>query len=133
MTFPRALTRFTRVINKMAVPLAGHAAIADIEHVGRKSGIVRHTPVRAFRAGETVVIGLNFGRRSDWYQNIKASGTCRMRLDGEQLTLGAPVLVPVDQAARDMPWLFGFALRHVVHTADCVQLPIQHPSLPNPA
>ena len=43
---------------------------------------MRHTPVRAFRSGDTVTIGLNFGRQSDWYQNIKAAGTCRIRMSG---------------------------------------------------
>lgn len=129
MTFPRALARCTRgAINTMALRLAGHAAFADLEHAGRKSGTVRHTPVRAFRAGDTVLIGLNFGRQSDWYQNIKAAGTCRIRLGGEELTLGAPALVPAGQAAGDMPRLFRFALRHVVHTADCVRLPVLHSS-----
>jgi len=129
MTFPRALARYTRgAVNTMTLRLAGHAAFADLEHAGRKSGTVRHTPVRAFRAGDTVVVGLNFGRQSDWYQNIKAAGTCRMRLGGEQLTLGAPTLVPVEQGVKDMPRLFRFALRHLVHTAECVQLPILHTS-----
>jgi len=129
MTFPRALARFTRgTINNMTLHLAGHAAFADLEHVGRKSGIVRHTPVRAFRAGDTVIIGLNFGRQSDWCQNITAAGTCRIRLGGEQLTLGTPALVPAGQAVKDIPWLFGFALRHVVRAAECVQLPILHSS-----
>ena len=129
MTFPRALARCTRgAVNTMTLHMAGHAAFADLEHTGRRSGIVRHTPVRAFRAGDTVIIGLNFGRHSDWYQNIKASGTCRMRLGGEQLTLGTPALEPAGQAAQDMPWLFSFALRHVVHTAECVRLPIVHSS-----
>jgi hypothetical protein len=82
--------------------------------------------VRAFRIGDTVVIGLNFGRQSDWYRNIEAAGTCRLRLRGEQFTLGAPALVPVGQGVRGMPWPFRFALRHVVHTAECVQLPILH-------
>jgi len=108
----------------MTLRFAGHAAFADLEHVGRKSGTVRHTPVRAFRTGNTVIVGLNFGRQSDWYQNIRAAGTCRMRLGGEQLTLGAPTLIPAAQVINDVPWLFGFALRHVVHTAECVQLPI---------
>jgi hypothetical protein len=73
-----------------------------------------------------VIIGLNFGRQSDWYRNIKAAGTCRLRLRGEQLTLGAPTLVPVEQGVNGMPWPFRFALRHVVHTTECVQLPILH-------
>jgi deazaflavin-dependent oxidoreductase (nitroreductase family) len=127
MTFPRAWTRYTRgAVNKLTLHLAGHAAFADLEHVGRKSGTVRHTPVRAFRTGDTVVIGLNFGRQSDWYRNIKAAGACRLRLRGEQLTLGAPMLVPAEQGVRGMPWPFRFALRHVVHTTECVQLPILH-------
>jgi hypothetical protein len=39
-----------------------------------------------------------------------------MHLGGEQLTLGTPALVRADQAAKDIPWLFSFALRRVVHT-----------------
>jgi hypothetical protein len=41
------------------------------------------------------LIGLNFGHQSDWYQNIKAAGACRMRLGANELALGAPTLVPV--------------------------------------
>ena len=125
VTFPRALARYTRgAVNRVTLRLAGHLAFADLEHVGRKSGTVRHTPVRAFRSGNTVIVGLNFGRQPDWYQNIQAAGTRRMRLGGEQLTLGAPALVPAAQGVTDLPWLVRFALRHLVHTADCVQLPI---------
>ena len=125
MTFPRALARYTRgAVNTMTLRLAGHAAFADLEHAGRKSGTVRHTPVRAFRAEDTVVVGLNFGRQCDWYQNIKAAGTCRMRLGGELLTLGRPELVPAEEGTEGMPWLFRFALRHVIRTAECVRLPI---------
>jgi deazaflavin-dependent oxidoreductase (nitroreductase family) len=123
--FPRALAKYTRgAVNRMTLHLAGHAAFADLEHVGRRSGTVRHTPVRAFRTGGVVVIGLNFGRQSDWYRNIKAAGTCRLRLGGEQLNLGPPTLVPAEQGVKSMPWPFRFALRHVVHTTECVQLPI---------
>jgi hypothetical protein len=70
MTFPRALSRYTRgAVNRMTLRFAGHAAFADLEHVGRRSGILRHTPVRAFRTGDTVVVGLNFGRESDWFKH----------------------------------------------------------------
>jgi deazaflavin-dependent oxidoreductase (nitroreductase family) len=89
----------------MTLRLAGHAAFADLEHVGRKSGVLRHTPVRAFRTGDTVVVGLNFGRQSDWFKNIKAAGTRRMRLGNQQLILGGPTLVPVEQGTTHIPWL----------------------------
>ena len=130
MTFPRALSSYTRgAVNRMTLRFAGHAAFADLEHVGRKSGVLRHTPVRAFRTGDTVVVGLNFGRQSDWFKNIKAAGTCRMRLGNQQLSLGAPTILPVEVGIKTMPWLFRVALRHVVHTTECVEWPIleEHP------
>jgi deazaflavin-dependent oxidoreductase (nitroreductase family) len=108
----------------MTLRFAGHAAFADLEHVGRRSGVLRHTPVRAFRTGDIVVVGLNFGRESDWFKNIKAAGTCRMRLADQRLTLGAPKVIPAEQGIGRMPWLFRFAFRHIVHTAECVELPI---------
>jgi deazaflavin-dependent oxidoreductase (nitroreductase family) len=125
MPFPRILSRYTRDFNNMALRrFVGHAAFADLEHVGRRSGIVRHTPVRAFRRNDRVVIGLNFGRESDWLKNIQTARRCRMRLGGEQLELGAPRVVPVKEGAEGMPWIFGVALRYVVRTAECVELPV---------
>ena len=131
MTFSRSLAKHLRgSAARMTLRFAGHAAFADLEHVGRKSGILRHTPVRAFRAGDTVVVGLNFGRQSDWFRNIEAAGTCRMRLGHQQLTLGAPVVVLAEQGTRKMPWLFRIAIRYVIRTAECAELPIleEHPA-----
>lgn len=125
MPFPRVLTKvFHGRLNRITLRFAGHAAFADLEHVGRRSGTAYHTPVRAFRVGDTVVVGINFGTRSDWFRNITRAGTCRMRLGGEHLTLGAPQVVPVEQATRDIPRLFRFGLRHLVRTKECVVLPI---------
>ena len=104
VTFPRALARHTRgAVNTVTLPLAGHLAFADLEHACRKSGTVRHTPLRAFRSGNTVIAGLDFGRQPDWYQNIQAAGTRRMRLGGEQLTLGAPRSSPPPRASPTCP------------------------------
>jgi deazaflavin-dependent oxidoreductase (nitroreductase family) len=124
MTFPRVLIRFFRPVDWVAVRLAGLGSLADIEHVGRVSGAVRHTPLRAFRSGDTVVVGLNFGRESDWLRNAAAAGGCRMRLRGRWYTLGPPRIVPVRHGVRGMPWLFGLALRYVVRTAECAEFPI---------
>ena len=93
---------------------------------GAHEAQVRHRAphARAFRTGQTVVVGLNFGRQPDQYRNIKATGAYRMRLGREQLALGPPTLVPVEQGVKNMPWLFRFALRHVVRTAELGQLAI---------
>jgi deazaflavin-dependent oxidoreductase (nitroreductase family) len=137
VTLHRALTGVhTRYINKVAARLAGRrGSLADLEHVGRTSGVVRHTPLRAFRTGDTVVIGLNFGRESDWLKNIAAAGGCRMRLGGEILELGAPRVVPIQEGAPGMPRWFGLGLRYLVRTTDCVQLPVLasgQPRMPQP-
>lgn len=135
MAFPKIMRRVLRGrINAVALRLAGRAALADLEHVGRRSGLVRHTPVRAFRKGDTVVIGINFGPESDWLRNIQAAGTCRMRLGREQLELGSPRVVPLAQGARAMPWLFGVALRYVARTAECLELSVlESAPVPGPA
>lgn len=125
MTFPRALTRLVRGGNNaIALRFIGHGALADLEHVGRWSGTARHTPLRAFRSRDSVVIGLNFGRESDWLKNIQVAGGCRMRVGGQQLELGVPQIVPVKEGVHGMPWLFGVVLRYVVRTKECVELSI---------
>jgi deazaflavin-dependent oxidoreductase (nitroreductase family) len=108
----------------IALRFVGHGVLADLEHVGRRSGSVRHTPVRAFRTHDKVVIGLNFGRESDWLKNIQAAGGCRMRVGDQQLELGAPRIVPVREGVQSMPRLFGLGLRCVARTKECVELPI---------
>jgi deazaflavin-dependent oxidoreductase (nitroreductase family) len=132
MPFPRALSRWTRPFDDMALHFAGHAAFADLEHVGRRSGAVYHTPVRAFRRGDKVVVGLNFGRGSAWLKNIQAAGRCRMRVGGQQLELCDPKLVSGREGVTGMPWLFRLALRYVARTEDCVELSLWRESPPTP-
>jgi deazaflavin-dependent oxidoreductase (nitroreductase family) len=125
MSFPRFLTKIhSDYINKVALRFVGHTAIADLEHVGRRTGRVHHTPVRAFRTGNAVVIGLNFGRESDWMRNVKAARRCRMRLGDQVIELTDPRVVPIEQGVNGMPKLFGFGLQHVVRTRDCLELSV---------
>ena len=130
VTFPRLLMPLSRRFDALALRLAGRAAFADLEHVGRRTGTVRHTPVRAFRRGDAVVIGVNFGNRSDWVQNVLAAGSCRMHLGRELLDLTDPRLVPVADGVRDMPRLFGLGLRFVVRTRECLRLTVTPPPPP---
>ena len=125
MTFPRVLSRLHEdYINKIVLRFVTHTTLADLEHIGRQSGLVRHTPLRAFRTRDKVMIALNFGRESDWLKNIQAAGRCRMRLGDQILELTSPRIVPLEQGVKDMPWVFGVGLRYVVHTTDCVELSV---------
>lgn len=129
MTFPRFLTAGHHRINPIALRGVGRRALVDLEHVGRRSGAVRHTPLRGFRFGDEIVVGLNFGVESDWYKNVRAARSARMRLGADVLDLGAPRLVVIADAAGRMPRWFHWGLRHLVRTRHCVVFPVvdQHP------
>ncbi len=125
MTFHRQLAkRAPSWVNGFALRRAGRGSLAALEHRGRVSGTVRHNPVRAFRRGDTVIVGVNFGPETDWLKNIQAAGGCRMRLGDEMLVLGAPRVVPVEQGSADLPRWFALGLRYVVRTKNCVVLPV---------
>jgi len=125
MSFPRILAPMhTHLVNKIAFRFVGFTTVADLEHVGRRTGQIHHTPVRAYRRDGAVVIGINFGRRSDWVKNIQAAQGCRMRQGSELLELAEARLVPIKQGMKLMPPLVGLALRYVVRTHDCLLLSI---------
>jgi hypothetical protein len=78
------------------------------------------------------MIGLNFGRESDWVRNIRAARRCRMRLGDQVMELADPRIVPIEQGVKGMPTLFGFGLRYLVRTRECLQLSVLS-SVPAPA
>jgi deazaflavin-dependent oxidoreductase (nitroreductase family) len=93
MPMARGITRINkRFINPVMLRLAGIGPMVDLEHVGRRTGTVRHTPLMAFRQGDVVTIALTYGPDVQWLANVRHSGGCRMRMGGEVLKLGAPRL-----------------------------------------
>ena len=115
-----------RMINRVALRIAGHAgSLVDLEHVGRRSGIVRHTPVRAFRRGDVVAVGANFGAESDWVQNVLAAGACSLTMSGQVLDLDEPRLVTLSEASWVFPAWFRLGLRHLVRTDHCLVLTVR--------
>jgi deazaflavin-dependent oxidoreductase (nitroreductase family) len=118
-----AFMRHQQRFNGLALRYAGRlGSLADLEHVGRRSGTTRHTPVRAFRRGTTVAVGANFGAQSHWVRNVLAAGECRMTLHGDRLRLTEAQLVPLAEAAWVFPWWFRLGLRRLVHTDHCLLL-----------
>ena len=68
-----------------------------IEHVGRNSGIVRHTPVHPTPTPDGYRIIVPIGDRSEWARNVLAAGRCRLVLGSQVVELDKPVLeVPAD-------------------------------------
>jgi hypothetical protein len=82
----------------------GRSEIGTLEHVGRKSGVRRLTPVHPepTRAGFRIIVPL--GRRSEWARNVIAAGHCRLLLHDQVFDLDEPAMVDAGQA-QDLPWL----------------------------
>jgi deazaflavin-dependent oxidoreductase (nitroreductase family) len=126
---PTGITRFNaRFVNPLTLKLAGHGSMVDLEHVGRTSGTVRHTPLMAFRHGDTVTIALTYGPQVEWLKNIRAAGRSRMLIGGQVVTLGAPIPVPPDEGRSRVPQPQRTLLRWPVRCRDYVELPVLAPS-----
>jgi deazaflavin-dependent oxidoreductase (nitroreductase family) len=83
-----------------------------IEHVGRKSGIVRATPIHPVRTAEGFRIVAPLGLESQWARNVLAAGHCRLEVDGVVHELDQPRLVLPSEveglprlATKVMNWL----------------------------
>jgi deazaflavin-dependent oxidoreductase (nitroreductase family) len=111
---------------------SSNGEIGLLEHIGRKSGVVRVTPVHPVRtpAGFRIVVPL--GVESQWALNVLAAGHCRLQVGEVVHELDEPLLaVPSDieglpePATRAMDWL-GFrylVLRQFAEYAGSLETP----------
>ena len=117
MPWPSFLRPAHAVINPIARRLAGRVgSLAVVMHTGRRTGRVYRTPVRAFRRGDLVAVGANFGAGSEWVKNIGSAGGCEMLLRGEHLRLTQPRLLRLDELPPVFPHWYQLGLRFLVHT-----------------
>jgi deazaflavin-dependent oxidoreductase (nitroreductase family) len=87
--------------NKVAVRLAGHRAFplwAVLRHSGRRSGAAYSTPVAVIPTASTFIIGLPWGRDTDWVRNVRAAEGCTIRWKGRDFTCTDPAFVGKDVA-----------------------------------
>ena len=84
----------------------GRSEIGTLEHVGRKSGVRRLTPVHPepTPAGFRIIVPL--GMRSEWARNVVAAGHCRLLLHDQVFDLDEPAMVDAGEA-QDLPWPLG--------------------------
>jgi deazaflavin-dependent oxidoreductase (nitroreductase family) len=95
MPLPKRLARFNlRVTNRVLGPVAARLpGFGIVEHVGRKSGTVRHTPVNIFRHGDGYAIALTYGADSQWVRNVLAAGEVDVLIRRRRIHLVEPRLV----------------------------------------
>jgi deazaflavin-dependent oxidoreductase (nitroreductase family) len=89
------------VINPRQMQSAGApgAYAAVIRHRGRVSGRPYETPVGAVPAGDGFLIALVYGSRSNWLQNVLASGSATLVHEGHTYTVDQPEIVPMQAVA----------------------------------
>ena len=81
----------------------GESNYAVVHHVGRRSGRAYQTPVEAYRTAEGTLILLPYGPVTDWCRNVTAAAQCTVTVDGQDLALSAPVVVPASVAEARVP------------------------------
>ena len=95
----------TRLMNDRVNPLllrhgvSGEpgSEIGILEHVGRRSGVRRLTPVHPEPTADGFRIVVPLADRSEWARNVLAAGHCRLELRGTVHELDEPVmLLPAD-------------------------------------
>jgi deazaflavin-dependent oxidoreductase (nitroreductase family) len=85
----------------------GESNYAVVHHVGRRSGRAYQTPVEAYRTTEGTLILLPYGPVTDWCRNVLAAGQCTVTVDGQDLALSAPEVVPASVAEARVPAVVG--------------------------
>jgi F420H(2)-dependent quinone reductase len=133
-------------VNRVADPWLVRQGIVDssegeiglIEHVGRKSGIVRVSPVHPVRTSDGFRIIVPLGLESHWAHNVLTAGRCRLQLGEVIYELDEPMLVspllvdgapPVAQHV--MEWLgFQYLQLHLFAEAPGLLIPPVAPSQP---
>jgi hypothetical protein len=71
----------------------GRSEIGILEHVGRRTGVRRLTPVHPEPTPDGFRIVVPLGARSHWARNVLAAGHCRLQLHDQVYELDEPVLV----------------------------------------
>lgn len=81
---------------------SGASELATLEHVGRRSGIPRLTPLHAIPSGDGVRFAVPLGNRSEWARNVVAADRCRMQYHDMVVELDQPrLLAPTEDPAMD--------------------------------
>lgn len=74
-----------------------------LTHTGRASGAVYHTPLDAHAVPGGYMFILVYGAQSDWVQNVLASGSASLLVDGKNIPLAAPRLLSGESAWDELP------------------------------
>ena len=89
---------------------SGRSELGVLEHVGRRSGIRRLTPVHPERTTTGFRIIAPLAEQSEWARNVLAAGHCRLQLRDVVYDLDEPALVGASEVV-DLPTPLRSAMR----------------------
>lgn len=128
MALPDAMRHVNKqVTNKVLIHLGGHGSFVKVEHVGRRSGTVRETPVNGFRQGDTFLLALPYGPGTDWMRNLQAAGGGRLFVKGAWVEIGPPRSLARDEGLSRMPYL-PRSILSLLQVADFAEVPVVTPN-----
>ena len=81
---------------------SGRSEIGTLEHVGRRSGIRRLTPIHPEPTADGFRIMVPLGMHSEWARNVLVAGHCRLQLHDAVYDLDEPMMVPAGDVG-DLP------------------------------
>jgi deazaflavin-dependent oxidoreductase (nitroreductase family) len=95
-----ALRLFTRVMRPLALRSAGKegSSTSVVRHVGRRSGRTYETPVIAAQHGDSFLIALPYGERTDWLKNVLDKGSAAIVANGHTYEVDRPQVIPMAEA-----------------------------------
>jgi deazaflavin-dependent oxidoreductase (nitroreductase family) len=122
MPLPHWLTRVNLVVtNRITQPIACRLPwFGLLEHIGRRSGTARRTPINIFRRGDRYVIALTYGPDVQWLRNVQAADGCRICMLGRWVPLTSPRRFR-DPRRRAVPFVVRWAL-WVLNVTEFVEL-----------
>jgi deazaflavin-dependent oxidoreductase (nitroreductase family) len=103
---PRGLVRATEPIAKAFAGRRGVPLWALVHHRGRKSGADYATPIAVVPTMNPtlVLIGLPWGRKTNWARNVVAAGSADLTLGGTRRSATSPRIIdPAEAAALARP------------------------------
>jgi deazaflavin-dependent oxidoreductase (nitroreductase family) len=95
-----ALRLFTRATRPLALRSAGKegSSTSIVRHVGRRSGRTYQIPIIAAQHGDSFLIALPYGERTDWLKNVLDKGTATIVTNGHTYEVERPQVIPMAEA-----------------------------------
>ena len=102
-----------RYLNRLTIKIARskHGPFAIVLHKGRRSGKIYETPIIVRPVKDGFVFALTYGPGVDWYQNILASGKCKLILHGSEFMLDSPQTITAQEGKNAFPFPFNAILK----------------------